>query len=169
MSIYLLSKKNLARPATDLEAAIEFVITFLENTLATLCKYWQPKVKIAGNLDCIPLSLKNALAQQNQTLTTGPRRLYLCVAYDPWDEIAMNLREMEKHENADKLIQKLWVPEPIDLVLRTGGSRSLSHFLPLQCSYATLAFLDKLFNDTTILDIFTVIRHYDEEEHRFGL
>ncbi|MDP2233599.1 MAG: undecaprenyl diphosphate synthase family protein, partial [Actinomycetota bacterium] len=48
------------------------------------------------------------------------------------------------------LLEALLVPEAVDLVIRTGGARVLSDFLPVQSAYAQIAFMDDLWNDITL-------------------
>ena len=66
------------------------------------------------------------------------------------------------------MLAALWVPQEIDLVIRTGGARTLSHFLPLQTGYARLVFLDQLFNDTTSEQFLDIIKDHEERRFLFG-
>src|SRR5262249_10201600 len=59
-------------------------------------------------------------------------------------------------------------PPPVDLLLRTGGQRRLSGFLPLQTAYAELYFLDTLWADLTADEFRGVLRWFAAQERRFG-
>ena len=57
---------------------------------------------------------------------------------------------------------------PVDLLLRTGGQRRLSGFLPLQTAYAELYFLDTLWADLTADEFRGALRWFAAQERRFG-
>jgi len=55
----------------------------------------------------------------------------------------------------------LWVPEEVDLIVRSGGAETLSQFLPLQAAYARMAFLPSLFNDLTVGRVLDVVTEHE--------
>jgi len=57
---------------------------------------------------------------------------------------------------------------PIDLLLRTGGQRRLSGFLPLQSAYAELCFLDTLWAELTRAEFRDALQWYAAQDRRFG-
>jgi len=57
---------------------------------------------------------------------------------------------------------------PIDLLLRTGGQRRLSGFLPLQTAYAELCFLDTLWAELTRAEFRHALEWYAAQDRRFG-
>ncbi len=57
---------------------------------------------------------------------------------------------------------------PIDLLLRTGGQRRLSGFLPLQTAYAELCFLDTLWAELTRAEFRDALEWYAAQDRRFG-
>ena len=57
---------------------------------------------------------------------------------------------------------------PVDLLLRTGGQRRLSGFLPLQTAYAELYFLDTLWAELTAEEFRDTLRWFAAQERRFG-
>ena len=54
-------------------------------------------------------------------------------------------------------------------MIRAGGVRCLSDFLPLQAAYAQLYFVEDLFNDFTAADLDRLIAQYRADEPRMGL
>ena len=99
--------------------------------------------------------------------TSGNRKgtLNLLLAYDPIEEIIQAFRTSTNHE---RFYEDLWVTKPVDLVIRTGGAKLLSNFLPLQCGYARLYCYDKLFNDFTTEDLDEVVHQFSMIERKFG-
>lgn len=59
------------------------------------------------------------------------------------------------------------IPDP-DLIIRTGGEKRLSGFMPFQSIYSELIFLDKLFPDFTSQDLIDSIKEYENRKRRFG-
>ena len=57
---------------------------------------------------------------------------------------------------------------PVDLVIRTGGQRRLSGFLPLQTAYAELWFTDKLWPEIGPRDFADALVWYGQQERRLG-
>lgn len=55
-----------------------------------------------------------------------------------------------------------------DLILRTGGERRLSNFLPWQSAYSELFFLDTLWPDLSESEFGTVLAEFAERDRRHG-
>lgn len=51
----------------------------------------------------------------------------------------------------------------IDLLVRTGGARTLSDFLPIELRYAQLYFMPQLFMDFTVDDLMAVCDEFERE------
>lgn len=145
-SVYMLSAENLARKREDLTAVIESETKFIVEMLPSLCHHYQCKVIHAGTSHALPTGLAKGLERVcESTFAYSKHRLYLLVGYNPVDEI--NSAVQEKRLRKVNL-RDLWVPEPVDYVVRTAGGPSLlSNFLPLQCGYAPIFMVEKYFND----------------------
>ena len=63
--------------------------------------------------------------------------------------------------------QLLLKSEP-DLIIRTGGERRTSNFLPWQSSYSEWFFVDKLLPEFEREDLAKIITEFGERERRFG-
>jgi len=169
VSVYLLSKANLRRSPVELEAVAEAEEELLAEMLPPLAEEFAILVRVAGVVDLAPFPIRKGVqklldvAGEGAGDTMRERRLYLCIAYDPMDEI---VAAMEKNNSI--VMQSLWVPEKIDLVIRTGGALTLSDFLPLQCGYARVIFLDELFNDLSAERVGYILRDHKEQELKFG-
>jgi undecaprenyl diphosphate synthase len=59
------------------------------------------------------------------------------------------------------------LPDP-DLIIRTGGERRLSGFLPWQSVYSELYFSEIYWPDFTEVEFATALQWYSERERRFG-
>jgi undecaprenyl pyrophosphate synthase len=57
---------------------------------------------------------------------------------------------------------------PIDLIIRTGGARRLSGFVPISSEYAELYFTEKLWPDFTVKDADEALKWFSKQERNFG-
>lgn len=159
ISVYMLSRDNLARKPDHIKPVLDLQEKFIEQTLPSICSKWKSSVIFAGDLLSLPDSYQQKIARANAKLLGegySKRILYLLVAYDPYQEI---LNAAQK-ENPIQIKRNLFVPEDIDLIIRTGGGKLLSGFLPMQSVYAEIFFLEKLFNDVNRGDIKSVFQQY---------
>ena len=159
ISIYLLSKANLSRSASEIEA-ISLAIADLLTDLQRL----GVAIGVAGDLSLVGKELRENVHRVTAAEPASSRRINLCIAYDPMDE----LRTARQRAGAGDLLEHLWVMDPVDLVIRTGDAQTLSNFLPLQCAYARIAFRSELFNDISLEQMMDEVRHHEGQELLYG-
>ncbi|EKD90226.1 MAG: Di-trans-poly-cis-decaprenylcistransferase, partial [uncultured bacterium] len=75
----------------------------------------------------------------------------------------VKLNETDFEENLDTY----GIPDP-DLLIRTGGEKRLSGFLPWQSIYTELYFTDILWPDFSEKDLDEAIEEYQQRNRRFG-
>ena len=150
VTLYLLSRDNLKRTEDDLAAVFAAETWLCDQLLPPVVRKHGCRVTIAGDLSELPADFQEPWRRIETTGAIGNKRIYLCVAYDPMAEIQFALQRATCQQ---ELFSNLWVAEPVDLVFRSAGENRLSSFLPLQCSYAELCFVSKLFNDVTVADL----------------
>jgi len=165
LSIYLLSKGNLARPADDLDAlyaALPRLDQILTDALnAGVCR----GVHVAGRPEQLPIAgVFSRCTNLVPDRPLGPS-LNLLLAYDAIDELNAAFRT----GGPDTWRDFLWVRSPLDAVIRTGGAPLFSGFLPLQSQYAHLLVVEELFNDVDDRALEALIVRARSVEHRFGL
>ncbi|MGB3428639.1 MAG: undecaprenyl diphosphate synthase family protein [Burkholderiaceae bacterium] len=56
----------------------------------------------------------------------------------------------------------------IDLVVRWGGRRRLSGFVPVQCAYADLRVIDALWPDMTLDEFVGALRWHEQQDVILG-
>lgn len=146
LSIYLLSTENLKRNRYDLGAVLDAETYLLQNLIAPIVAELQSRVIHAGNPYILPERLSSSILELcDKTKIFDRRFLYLLIGYSPFEEISHALQTSQKSQID---ITDLWVPERVDLIIRTaGGPPLLSNFLPLQSGYAQICMVDKYFND----------------------
>ena len=168
VSIYMLSKLNLARTPAYLQAVDIAESLYLETVVPAVRDRWSLAVKVAGNLDPVPARLREAALKVHSSSSKVGRTLFMCIGYDPFEELQHAHTSGPGWRNKEDLLAALWVSQEIDLVIRTGGARTLSHFLPLQAGYARLVFLDQLFNDTTSEELLDIMKDQEQRRCLFG-
>jgi undecaprenyl diphosphate synthase len=167
VSVFLLSAENLSREAGEIAAVLNAETTFIRDTLPQLADLHQIRVKHAGRKDLLPSEMSEAIRNlESYSEQFSASRLYLLAAYNPLDEIRLSA---ENNLSAEKVITQFWVPELVDLVIRTGGDSRLSNFLPIQCGYAEIIIVDKLFNDTERQELRSYIQAFEPQRRRFGI
>lgn len=112
------------------------------------------------------LTKNNTKAVLNIALNYGGRRELL----DAVKQIIANNIPSNKidEEMINKyLYQRGELPEP-DLIIRTGGERRLSNFLPWQSVYSELYFTDILWPDFSQKDLQAALKDFAERKRNFG-
>jgi undecaprenyl diphosphate synthase len=165
-SIYLLSKDNLQRPPEELQPVFETECHLVKTLLPPLAERYKARVIHAGCLSLLPPCFARAI----ETLCTNTqhyteRTIYLLIAYDPQDELQHAYTQWDQQS---PIYSHLWVPEYLDLVIRSSGEYRLSNFLPLQSGYAEYIFLDKHSVDISAQDITNCLEQYAARQRRFG-
>ncbi len=170
VSVYLLSRANLKRTPAELDAIDAAVGRFFRGRLLTLLSSWRVAVRVAGRMDLLPPETARAASEilASASTATTERRLYLCLAYDPFDELIRAYDVGGPLDSKAAVLEALWVPEEIDLVVRTGGACTLSQFLPLQAGYARIVVLAALFNDIAAGEIVDIVSQHEHMHLRYG-
>ena len=63
---------------------------------------------------------------------------------------------------------ELYMKDEPDLIIRTGGEKRLSNFLPWQTTYSEFIFLKKYWPDFTKRDLIRCLREFSKRQRRFG-
>jgi undecaprenyl diphosphate synthase len=83
--------------------------------------------------------------------------------------IAKEIIKHGKIEIRERDIEKnLYISQPLDLVIRTGGYQRLSNFLLWQASYAEIYVTKILWPDFTKKEFMKALRWYSQQKRNFG-
>ena len=130
------------------------------------------KVRILGRTAEFPdLILDAAHRAMEATRRYKKHFLNILMAYDGRDELlrCVGLASQSRGKVTQKLLERyLWVPRPVDLIIRTGGEHRLSNFMLYQSAYAEIVFLDKHWPDFTREDLRACLAEYERAERRMG-
>jgi len=167
VSIFGSSILNFNRSREEVDAFCRSQAEFLKHDIQPLIGKYELQISIAGNRQILPSYFSKIIQEiENGTILNKGKKVYLCSAYDPIQELAAAPIMSKRSYNS--LLSHLWVKEPLDLIIRTGGANLLSNFLPMQSGFARLYFLDKLFNDIEMKDIHKILSKFNSITRKYG-
>jgi undecaprenyl diphosphate synthase len=164
VSIYGFTKENARRPADQVkafgEACAEFGLQAVKEGAA---------LQVIGDATskCFPDALKPYARKRSP----GDMRVNLLVNYGwQWD-LASGVRQHNGHGITPGALPRLLASRHagrIDLVVRWGGRRRLSGFLPAQCAYADFYIIDTLWPDMRAEEFIAALRWYAQQDVTLG-
>ena len=83
-------------------------------------------------------------------------------------EAVKKLVESGEEINEENLQKNLWLDSDPDLIIRTGGEKRTSNFLPWQSAYSEWIFLDKTWPEFTKEDLLNCIEQFNNRNRTFG-
>lgn len=183
-TLYSFSVQNFSRPKHE----FKFIMNVFEKEFLDISnnkKHDAHKnkvnVKVIGRKWMLPEKVQKAIElAENTTANYNNFFLKLAIAYGGQEEITDAVTDI-----AEKVKQGKLDPSQIDseviknslydknatypeLILRTGGEKRLSNFLPWQSAYSELAFLDKMWPEIQKQDFFSVLNDFKNRQRRFG-
>jgi undecaprenyl diphosphate synthase len=176
LTFYVFSTENWFRPPSEVRDLVHLLSEEVERETEAL---HQKGVKIChlGGLSNLPKKLQRQI-QQALELTRNNTTITLSIAFDYGGraEIVQAVRAIVRQGiPADKIDETLFgrylrtanLPDP-DLIIRTGGEKRLSNFLPWQSAYSELYFTPVLWPDFDREEIEKALGDYSRRERRFG-
>lgn len=174
LTLYCLSSENIKnRPKMELNYLYKiFEETFQrknqENTNGI-------KFKFIGDLNLIPNKLKK-LSEELEEKTKNEKQLTvnLAIGYGGRQEIIKAITNIVKAKVSLKNINEKLISSQMDLqtepdlIIRTGGEKRTSNFLPWQSIYSEWIFLDKKWPEFTKQDLIKCIKEYNKRKRNHG-
>ncbi len=173
-TLYALSTENLKRTPEEVQALMEIFRTVLKNEPDS-----KTRIKFIGRLELLPKDIQQGMNElMEKTKDYSEFELNFAIAYGGKAEIvdaakkiihdAQSGKLKEDDLDEEKFSKYLYMPDEPDLLIRPGGEKRLSNFLPWQLTYAEFIFLDKLFPELTKQDILDCISEYEKRDRRKG-
>lgn len=164
VSVYNLSRANLARPATELDAVFDASVYFFSEVLPAQFDADEYTVRLHGNRSLLPRPYVDA-AEALEHAACGDFHINILAAYDAHDELRAAHQRAQQH--GCDIAAAFDIPD-LDLVIRTTAEPLLSGFLPLQSQYAELVFLGTPLNELTPEHIDDLIAEHRRFPQRRG-
>lgn len=165
VSVYNLSRANLARPNAELDAVYAASIEFFSKLIPAKFDLKDCTVRLFGDRSLLPSEYVAAAEALETATKDGGFRINILAAYDAIDELRAAHARAQR-EGCD-ISAAFDIPD-VDLVIRTTPEPLLSGFLPLQSQYAELIFLTTPLNELTPEDIDNLIAEHRQFPQRRG-
>lgn len=174
--LYAFSTENWKRPEDEVGYLCKLPGLFFNRYIKELMEK-NIRVTFAGELARFPEDTQ-AVIQRAVDDTSHNTGLELCLAinYGARREILLGIQkyaEEVKNGRENDLTQEefanyLFVPEEIDLMIRTSGELRISNFLLWQIAYAELIFTQVAWPDFNKEELIKCIEEYQSRDRRFG-
>ncbi len=179
-TFYAFSTDNQKRDKKEVGNILGIIAYFLHNFVAKIIRERGYRVRFIGEMRLLPDTLLAIINNINTAaLNSKGRMLIFAIGYGGDAELVAAVNKLitirsrrldDTPITAEELKNRLYtvnIPDP-DIVLRYGGYKRLSNFMPLQTAYSELFFTEKLWPDFDEGDIDGIIREYKEIKRNFG-
>lgn len=180
VSFYVSSKENLARGISENLAVSAVYVEFIEKTLLPICITRGYKLFFVGDFESLTPELMQTISKANsQTINNRGLTIAFVFSYNGMQEVTKAFNYVFNQKLISGIFTPVTIPEveqymysaslpPVDALLRYGGRRRLSGYLPFSVQYAELFFSDKLFPEADKGDIYDLIKEYKKIKRTFG-
>ncbi len=172
LTVYAFSTENNTRNKDEVSNIYKVIACFLLKDILPICEQNDLTLRFIGDRDGLPDEVKDAVLKSDRVGKN--KTVVIALNYGGLDEVRRayarlfdknkkNITEIDIIENLDTA----GLP-PVDAVLRYGGHKRLSNFLPLQTTYAELFFTDKFFPDYDRKDVERILIDFEKIKRNFG-
>ncbi|MBT4135553.1 di-trans,poly-cis-decaprenylcistransferase [archaeon] len=176
LTFYALSSENIkSRPKNELNYLFDlFRKTFSGMDKEKLIREGI-KINFIGDLTLLPRDLQETCNNlTNQTKTHNQFIVNFAIAYGGRQELVHTIRNIiskqpSQSEINEELIQNnLWLKTNPCLIIRTGGEKRTSNFLPWQSTYSEWIFLNKMWPEFNQEDFINCIEEFKRRKRNYG-
>lgn len=180
LTLYAFSEENWRRPAEEVTALFQLLITYLKGEVEKLHANGV-RLKSIGNTDRLPVECQEWLrhvemrTSQNKGLTLvlalsyGGRSDLVAACQSIAADVERGLLRAEDVNEAlvQSRLSTSFLPDP-DLLIRTSGEQRLSNFLLWEMAYTEFYFTPIHWPDFSKDDFAVALADYADRERRFG-
>lgn len=157
VSVYNLSRANLARSQAELEPVFKASVHFLTTLIPARFDPDECSVRLHGDRTVLPEEYVAAARHAESVMRGDGFRINVLAAYDANDEL--RAAHLQAQRQGGEICGAFDIDD-VDLVIRTSPEPLLSGFLPLQTQYAQLRFTTTPLNELEERDIEEFIDDY---------
>jgi undecaprenyl diphosphate synthase len=180
LTLYTFSTENWKRPKPEVDTILKLPKQFLAIYLPDLMAN-NVRVETIGDLNHLPAHAREAVQyavertrnnnglQLNFALNYGGRQEILNAMKEVFADIndaKLSLDEVDEH-TFSRYLYTAGLPDP-DLLIRTGGEKRLSNYLPWQLAYTEFWFTDVLWPDFSEKEFIQALEEYGQRKRRYG-
>ncbi len=170
--VYAFSTENWNREPAEVSYLMDLFRELIEKEMVQLGKEGV-RIRFIGQRERFSEGLQQAMhTVEEKTMKNDAFTLWFCLSYGGHAEIVSAARAAahEGEITEESLARHLWtaqMPEP-DIIIRTGGEKRLSNFLPWQSVYSELFFSDTYWPAFTTEEFDSILAEFAERERRHG-
>jgi tritrans,polycis-undecaprenyl-diphosphate synthase [geranylgeranyl-diphosphate specific] len=174
LTLYCLSIENLKnRPKNELEYLLNIFRHEFKNLDMNNIEKNKIKINFIGNLSILPEDLQELCRNlEIKTKNYDQFTINFAIAYGGRQEITEAVRKIIskniKEVNENTITDNLYLKNEPELIIRTGGEKRTSNFLPWQSVYSEWIFLDKMWPEFTEQDLIDSIKEFENRKRNFG-
>lgn len=175
ITLWALSTDNWQKRS---DAELHMIFKLIEHIPARFEKMMQHGVtlKFLGRKEGLPEHIQTSMEKTEQLLfLEHPKHtVFIAINYGGRDELLHAMNEIIKNppdelteEHISSLLFTKNLPD-VELIVRTGGTKRLSGFMPWQSVYAELFFTDTFWPGFTKEEFTTALAYFDGTQRNFG-
>ncbi len=180
LTLYAFSTENWSRPATEVSALMQLLVSTIRKETATLNKN-NIRLQTIGNRDSLPAACQRELLEAIEITKDNTRMtLVLALSYSGRWDIAQAMQRIAQKVGQGSIdpnqisettvaqhLSTAGIPDP-ELLIRTSGEQRISNFLLWQLAYTELYITELLWPDFRKEHLYEAIVAYQRRERRFG-
>lgn len=178
LTLYTFSTENWNRPAEEIEALMNLVLTNLEEEIFMKNNV---RFRMIGEMERLPQTVQQRLQTCiDHTSTNTGMTMVIALSYSSRWEIVRAVRQLVKQASIETLsaediteeviskhLTTNFMPDP-DLLIRTGGELRISNYLLWQCAYSEFYFTNQYWPDFNGESLKKAIADYQLRQRRYG-
>jgi undecaprenyl diphosphate synthase len=180
LTFWVFSTENWKRSKIEVEALLQLLRQQLDAYAGRLHEK-EVRIKVIGDVTKFPQDIQEKIANAvEKTKDFDKLTVVFALNYGGRDEILRAVKRLVSDACISALVQEniseetitsyldtTDIPDP-DLIIRTGGEKRISGFLPWQSAYSEYIFTDTYFPELTPEVFENLIEEYSTRSRRFG-
>ena len=176
MTFYALSSENIKkRPKNELKYIYKIFREFFRDISREKIQTNKMRIRFMGDLEILPDDLREQCNKlEEETEENDKFVVNFAIAYGGRQELISAVKKILKNkidvEEIDENVfeDNLYLKSQPDLIIRTGGEKRTSNFLPWQSAYSEWFFLEKLWPEFEKEDLIKCIKEFKKRKRNFG-
>lgn len=174
LTIYVFSTENWNRSEDEVSYLMDLFRKVFKDS-SQVGDNEKVRIKIAGEREMMPKDILEIIEKvEEETKDNKGMVVNFAFSYGGRKEIVHAVKEIVKKgvkvEDIDEelISQNLYIPQDLDLIIRTGYEERISNFLIWQLAYSEFYFLDKYWPAFSEEDLNEAIQDFEDRQRRFG-
>ena len=130
------------------------------------------KIRFIGKRELFDSEIREIIKElEKATQNYSKYKINFALGYGGRQEIIEAIKKLVKKGkkiNEKNFQKELWLSDEPDLIIRTGGEKRTSNFLPWQSIYSEWFFLNKMWPEFTKKDLAFCLNEFKKRERKFG-